>query len=239
MRMTCVHLVLFCLAGCFPAWAGTDPATRPTTQPATFRLRVRPSTHEVEFVRIPGGRVELAPLVEGERPHTVQVKPFYMARTETTQEVVRVWSFALDVPLEDGQRAKEFEARTGRVEPPCFVSFSGTREEKDLPAANIPPASAVAYCQWIGKQNNRVVRLPTEAEWQLAALSGRPTTQPATPAQLAEVAWFADNSDDEEHTVATLKPNAFGLYDMLGNVGEWVLLENGEYCLKGGSFRSE
>jgi len=60
-------------------------------------------------------------------------------------------------------------------------------------------------------------RLPTEAEWEYAARAG--TAQ--NPA-LDDVAWYAANSEDETHPVGTKKPNAWGLYDMLGNVREWV-----------------
>jgi formylglycine-generating enzyme required for sulfatase activity len=60
-------------------------------------------------------------------------------------------------------------------------------------------------------------RLPTEAEWEYAARAGNSGTQ-----SLDEVAWYADNSGDETHPVGTKKPNAWGIYDMLGNVREWV-----------------
>jgi len=62
-------------------------------------------------------------------------------------------------------------------------------------------------------------RLPTEAEWEYAARAGAPDPPRAS---LGDYAWFADNSDDESHPVGLKKPNSWGLYDMLGNVREWV-----------------
>jgi len=65
-------------------------------------------------------------------------------------------------------------------------------------------------------------RLPSEAEWEYAARAGSTATRPVPVAQLGESAWFIENSGDVPHPVASRKPNAFGLYDMLGNVWEWV-----------------
>lgn len=62
-------------------------------------------------------------------------------------------------------------------------------------------------------------RLPTEAEWEYAARAG--TTGPQA-GSLDEVAWYGANSEDETHPVGMKKPNAWGLYDTLGNVREWV-----------------
>lgn len=70
-----------------------------------------------------------------------------------------------------------------------------------------------------GRNDGYRYRLPTEAEWEYAARAGT-TGAPATA--LEEVAWYAANSEDETHPVGTKKPNAWGLYDMLGNVREWV-----------------
>ena len=75
-------------------------------------------------------------------------------------------------------------------------------------------------------------RLPTEAEWEYACRAG--TTTDVSP--LGDYAWYAANSPDKYQKVGTRKPNAWGLYDMLGNVAEWVADLSSDK-LPGGSVR--
>ena len=65
-------------------------------------------------------------------------------------------------------------------------------------------------------------RLPTEAEWEFAARAGEDTAYPGSP-DPAAVGWFYENSDHRTEPVAGLMPNGFGLYDMAGNVREFVM----------------
>lgn len=94
--------------------------------------------------------------------------------------------------------------------------FKGDR----LPVETVSWDEAKAYCQAMK------MRLPTEAEWEYAARGG---STAARYAPLAQIAWYSANSNGETHDVAQKQANAFGLYDMLGNVWEWVADWYGPY----------
>ncbi len=82
----------------------------------------------------------------------------------------------------------------------------------DVPAVNVTWDEAAAFCSAL------VARLPTEFEWEYAARGGSPASRYA---ELDSIAWYAGNSEKRAHPVGQKAPNAFGLYDMLGNVWEW------------------
>ncbi len=95
----------------------------------------------------------------------------------------------------------------------------------DLPVETVDWKQAGEYCRLIGG------RLPTEAEWERAAKAGR---DEARYGGVGNIGWYSENSDKRTHAVAGKTPNAYGLYDMLGNVweltGDWY-----EEKLRGGT----
>jgi formylglycine-generating enzyme required for sulfatase activity len=89
----------------------------------------------------------------------------------------------------------------------------GKHKGDQLPVETVSWNEAFNYCRTIGG------RLPTEAEWEYAARAGSTSARYGEP---DTVSWHLGNSDHTTHPVALKQPNAFALYDMLGNVWEWV-----------------
>jgi serine/threonine-protein kinase len=107
---------------------------------------------------------------------------------------------------------RKFVGSTG-AQMPAAPNFDAGWGNQDMPIVNVSWDDATTFCGWAGG------RLPTEAEWEYAARAG---ISEARYGPLDEVAWNSNNSDDKTHDVAQKPPNAWNLYDMLGNVRQWV-----------------
>jgi formylglycine-generating enzyme required for sulfatase activity len=92
------------------------------------------------------------------------------------------------------------------------------------PAINVSWHDAQRYAAWLSRMTGKSYRLLSEAQWEYAARAQSATAYSFgnDPTVLGEYAWYGENSKNRAHPVGEKKPNGFGLYDMLGNVWQWV-----------------
>lgn len=222
------------------AWqgrAGQLSALPPTTRP-TITEKIPGTPVSFELVELPAGLVEMPALQEGGPPQIVRIKPIWIGRTELTWEAYDIWLLRQDLSEEQRLRGAEAEARPSA---PYVVPDHGFGHE-GFAAIGIHPHAAQLFCVWLSAKTGKKYRLPTEAEWEYACRAGGP--ERPERGTLNEIAWFADNAIDERgdlvaHAAADRRPNAWGLYDMLGNVREWTMAADGPLVVKGGSFKDK
>ena len=213
-----------------------------------LRVKMKNTLSTMQLVKVPGGTVEMAAVVDGKldpsKKQTVQIKPFWIGKTELPWEFYDGWRLEQDLsPAEQSRRADEESgepaATHSRPSKPYSNPDYGFGHE-GYATISIHPHSAAVFCRWMSKLTGKKYRLPTEAEWEYACRAG--AAVPVTKADMEKVAWFESNSVNNDTSEFVAQPigrkaaNAFGLHDMLGNVGEWTLGIDGKYALKGGWF---
>ena len=157
----------------------------------------------MEFILIPAGEFTMGSPENGrgdETQHPVQIsKPFYMGTVTVTQ--------------------KQYEAVTGKT-PSIF------KDRKENPVETVTWLDAKEFCEKLKRQSGPLkigYQLPTEAQWEYACRAGTQTTYYTgnKPEDLARAGWYENGSLESPQPVRRKAPNAFGLYDMHGNVKQW------------------
>jgi formylglycine-generating enzyme required for sulfatase activity len=92
------------------------------------------------------------------------------------------------------------------------------------------------FCRWLRSVTKKNYRLPTEAEWELAARGGAVGDWSMSPEVLDKCEWYAGSKISTTKPVGKKEANKFGLFDILGNVGEWAIDLKGKPVLCGGDY---
>jgi len=167
-----------------------------------------------KMIYVEGGCFEMGDATgegdEDERPaHEVCVSSYYISETEVTQRLYEavMGENPTDLPL--SMKFEGSDVYLGPDKPVTFIRW----QEVD------------AFIERLNNITGGYYRLPSEVEWEYAARSrGKRQIWPGTDneGELGDYAWFGINSDKMPHDVKTKKPNELGIYDMAGNVREWV-----------------
>lgn len=177
---------------------------------------------------IPGGEFMMGSdkgQKDDEKPvHKVKLDPFWMGTYEVTWDIYEPFVYKdLEVTQSvDGKVAPEVDAVTRPTKPYLDMTFGMGKEGH--PALAMTHYNAIQFCKWLYTRTGVFYRLPTEAEWEYACRAGSTTEYyfGDDASRVEEYAWFAENSGGETAPVGKKKPNAWGLYDMMGNVAEWT-----------------
>ena len=205
-----------------------------------YKMTIPGTDAAFEMVPIPGGKFKMgSPKSEADREEAegpqfeVEVAPFWMGKYEVTWAEYKQYIAPVRRSSRNS-RSRKVAAGHGRQQgrrdhgPDRAVrsdaSPSSSARIPKLPAVTMTQYAARQYTKWLSGITGQFYRLPTEAEWEYACRAGSQTAYRFgdDPAKLGEYAWYYDNADDKPHKVGQKKPNAWGLYDMHGNVAEMV-----------------
>lgn len=219
MKKRYTSYILFVLV-CIQTSAQTDTSFK------TYEQNIPGTSLKFKMVPVKGGSFTMgSPENEAGRDvdegpqKKFKISPFWMGVFEVTHD-------EFDIFFKDINTSQNVNADAITRPSPQYIDLSWDMgKEGGFPVNSMQQRTAVMYCKWLYNKTGIFYRLPTEAEWEYACRAGSTSKYFFGDNQndLPQYAWYNNNSKDAYHKVGQLKPNAFGLYDMLGNVSEWVM----------------
>ena len=159
--------------------------------------------------------------------HKVEVADFWMSAYEITWDQYQLFAERQIDGVISPDKSNEVDIAIDAVAAATtpYVDMSHGMGRKGYPVVNITEHAALTFCKWLSAKTGKFYRLPTEAEWKYACRAGGSDYYSFgnDSTQLGNYAWYKANSNNKYQKVGTKKPNAFGLYDMHGNVAEWTM----------------
>jgi formylglycine-generating enzyme required for sulfatase activity len=207
----------------------TSRARESTGKAQPYSVTVPHTTVTYQMVPIPAGDFVMgspdsdpARKPDEQPAHAVHVEAFWMQAHEVTWDEYRLFMFANQAG-ETANPDSVVDAVSRPTRP--YVEMSFGMGINGFPAISMTQHAANQYAQWLSAKTGEFYRLPTEAEWEYAcrAASSTPYFFGSDASPLGDFAWYSANSDGKYQQVATKKPNAWGLFDISGNVMEWTL----------------
>jgi formylglycine-generating enzyme required for sulfatase activity len=199
-------------------------ATRAHKAAERYSLTIPNTTVAYAMVPVRAGHFTMGSVQKPDEapPHQVTVDAFWVQAHEVTWDEYRLFMFAKQA----GELAKKDDTVDAVSRPTHpYMEMSFGMGINGFPAISMTQYAASKYAEWLSAKTGEFYRLPTEAEWEYACRAGATTPYyfGSDASQLKDYAWYGADSGGKYQKVETKKPNAWGVYDMLGNVMEWTL----------------
>lgn len=186
----------------------------------TYDQPIPGTAHSFRMVAVPTGSFSRGGSKEADEGpvRKIEVSAFWMAEAEVTFAQWDAFFKNQQLP-----QAKNIDGITRPTAQYIDLTWGMGRDGKQ-PSNSMSQQAAMMYCKWLYSKTGIFFRLPTEAEWEYACKAGKTEEAFASDLKkLTDVAYYKDNSEAKFHIVKEKKPNALGIYDLLGNLSEWTL----------------